>query len=163
MTTRSDNTQVPVILVGAMTKDRVIGQGDRMPWDIPEEYQTFIDNIRGQTVIMGRKSYEEFGPDLTSAHTIVISRGSPDIGVSVVGSIDQALELACTHGHKIFVAGGSQIYALALPHANWMFLSEIKQDYEGDKYFPEFDRDQWQIIREDEHARFIYREWKRLD
>lgn len=163
MTTRSDDSQVPVILVGAMTKDHVIGQGDGMPWDIPEEYQTFIDNIRGQTVIMGRKSFDVFGPDLTSAHAIVISRGSPDVGVPVVDSIDQALELARSYGQRIFVAGGSQIYALALPHADWMYLSEIKHDYEGDRYFPEFDHHQWQIVREDEHARFIYREWKRLD
>lgn len=161
--TRADNVQLPVILVGAMTKDRVIGQGDGMPWDIPEEYQTFIDNIRGQTVIMGRKSYEVFGPDLTSAQTIVISRSKPDIGAPVVDSIQAALDAARGHGAKIFVAGGSQIYKLALPHANWMFLSEIKIDYEGDKYFPEFDRSQWEIAREDEHAKFIYREWKRID
>lgn len=160
---QSDVNQPPVILIGAMTKDRVIGQGDGMPWDIPEEYQTFIDNIRGQTVIMGRKSYEVFGPDLTSAQEIVVSRSNPDIGGPVVDSIESALEKARAYGAKIFVAGGSQIYELALPHANWMFLSEIKNDYEGDKYFPEFDRDQWIINREDEHSQFIYREWKRVD
>ncbi|PQO27951.1 dihydrofolate reductase [Blastopirellula marina] len=153
---------VPVILVGAMTKDRVIGQGDKMPWDIPEEYQTFIDNIRGQTVVMGRKSYDVFGPDLTSAYAIVVSRGDPDVSVPVAHGIDKALKLAHSYGKKVFVAGGSQIYELALPHANRMYLSEIKQDYAGDRYFPEFDRQQWQIVREDEHARFIYREWKRL-
>lgn len=163
MMTRLDDLQLPVILVGAMTKDRVIGQGDGMPWDIPEEYQTFIDNIRGQTVIMGRKSYEEFGPDLTSDHAIVVSRGTPDVEVPVVDSIEKALELARSYGVKIFVAGGSQIYELALPHADWMFLSEIREDYEGDKYFPNFDRSQWEVAREDEHARFIYREWKRVN
>ncbi|MBA2114384.1 dihydrofolate reductase [Bremerella alba] len=161
MTTRSDDTNLPVILVGAMTKDRVIGTGNGMPWDIPEEYQTFIDNIRGQTVIMGRRSYEVFGPDLTSAQAIVVSRGAPDLGVPVVDSIEKALEMARSYGVKIFVAGGSQIYELALPHANWMYLSEIKEDFDGDKYFPEFNRSQWEVTREDEHAQFIYREWQR--
>jgi len=160
---RSDERQLPVILVGAMTKNRVIGQGKSMPWEIPEEYQTFIDNIRGQTVIMGRKSYEVFGPDLTSAHEIVISRGSPDVDVPVASSIEDALELARSYGLKILVAGGSQIYELALPHADWMFLSEIKEDFEGDKYFPDFDPSHWEVAREDEHAKFIYREWKRID
>lgn len=163
MKTRMEDSNVPVILVGAMTQHRVIGQGDTMPWDIPEEYQTFIDNIRGQTVIMGRKSYEVFSPDLTSAHAIVVSRGRPEVDVPVVDSIESALELARSYGLKIFVAGGSQIYDLALPYADWMFLSEIKKDYDGDKLFPEFDRSQWQIAREDEHAKFIYREWKRMD
>lgn len=163
MMTRLNDSSLPVILIGAMTKGRVIGKGDGMPWDIPEEYQTFIDNIRGQTVIMGRKSYEVFGPDLTSAHAIVVSRGRPDVDVPVVDNIEKGLELARSYGVKIFVAGGSQIYDLALPHADWMFLSEIKKDYDGDKYFPKFDRSQWQITREDVHAKFIYREWKRID
>ncbi len=144
-----------------MTKNRVIGQGDGMPWDIPEEYQTFIDNIRGQTVIMGRKSYEVFGPDLTSAQTIVVSRSNPEIGVPVVDGIEAAIGLASEYGAKTFVAGGAQIYKLALPHANWMYLSEIKKDYEGDKYFPEFNRGQWEVAREEDHEKFIYREWKR--
>jgi len=162
VTTQPSDNKLPVILVGAMTKDRVIGQGDSMPWDIPEEYQTYVDNIRGQTVIMGRKSYEVFGPDLNEAQTIVVSRSRPNVEVPIVDSIEKALDLARTYERKIFVAGGSQIYALALPHANWMFLSEIKEDYDGDKYFPDFDRSQWEVAREDEHSQFIYREWRRV-
>ncbi|MEW4562909.1 dihydrofolate reductase [Bremerella sp. JC770] len=162
MTIQPGDQQLPVILVGAMTKDRVIGSGDGMPWDIPEEYRTFVDNIRGQTVVMGRKSYEVFGPDLSEAKPIVVSRSRPQLDVPVVDSIENSLDLARTYERKIFVAGGSQIYALALPHASWMFLSEIKEDYDGDKYFPDFDRSQWEVAREDEHNRFIYREWRRV-
>ena len=159
--TRTTDTQLPVILIGAMTSSRVIGDGEGMPWDIPEEYQTFVDSIRGETVIMGRKSYEIFGPDLTSSRTIVISRDYQISDVPVVSSIEEALEMSRTYGQKIFIAGGAQIYALGLPHAGWMYLSEIKKDYEGDAYFPEFDPGEWEIVREDDHAKFIYRQWKR--
>ncbi|GAA4419970.1 dihydrofolate reductase [Bremerella cremea] len=159
--TRPDNSPAPVILIGAMTPSRVIGIGDGMPWEIPEDYQTFLDNVRGQTVIMGRKSYEIFGTDLTSVHNIVVSRGEPNVNAIVTHSIEEALEKAHSFGMKIFVAGGSEIYELALPLANWIYLSEIKKDYEGDRYFPEFDENEWEIVREIDHAEFIYRERKR--
>lgn len=155
-------TDLPLILIGAMTQDRVIGQDDHMPWDIPEEYQTFVDNIRGQTVIMGRKSYEIFGPDLTSEHTIVISRGNPGIQVPIAHGTDDALALARTYGKTIFVAGGSQVYEMFLPLADQMYLSEIKENHPGNRYFPEFDRGQWEVDREDDHAQFVYREWRRV-
>ncbi|MEE3258297.1 MAG: dihydrofolate reductase [Candidatus Latescibacterota bacterium] len=63
-----------MIIIPAMSKDRVIGSGDGMPWSVPEEYQQFLGFVEGQTVTMGRRSYEIFGPDLTSAHNIVVSR-----------------------------------------------------------------------------------------
>lgn len=159
--TENTDSQLAVILIGAMTRDRVIGQDDHMPWDIPEEYQTFVDSIRGQTVIMGRKSYEIFGADLTSEHAIVISRSQPSLGVLVVSSIEAALEQARSYRKQIFIAGGAQIYRLGLPYADRMYLSEIKKEYDGDSYFPEFDLAQWEITREEDHSKFIYRQWRR--
>ena len=152
-----------ITLIGAMTKDRVIGRDDGMPWDIPEEYRTFVETIRGETVIMGRRSYEIFGGDLTSAHTVILSRGNPEIEPPVASGPDDALLLARSYGKKIFVSGGAQTYELFLPLADWIYLSEIKGDYTGDKYFPKFDPSQWEITREDDHERFIYRQWRRLN
>jgi len=153
---------LPVILIGAMTPERVIGSGETMPWDIPEEYQTFVDSIRGRTVIMGRKSFEIFGPDLTSDHTIVISRSWQSDQVQVARSLDEALQLARDLKRDIFVAGGAEIYAQALPFADRMYLSEIKENHPGDHYFPAWDDQAWEIVREDNHAKFIYRQWKRI-
>lgn len=153
---------LPIILIGAMTKNRVIGKGDQMPWDIPEEYQTFVDSIRGQTVIIGRKSYEQFGPDLTSDHTIVVSRSDLDIDPPVAHGMGSALQQAKQYGKTIFVAGGAQIYELALPLADWMFLSEIKGEYAGDRYFPQWDLREWEVAHQEDHERFIYRQWRRV-
>lgn len=68
-----------MIIISAMSRDRVIGSGEGMPWNVPEEYQQFLSFVEDQTVIMGRRSYEIFGPDLTSAHTVVVSRWRDDL------------------------------------------------------------------------------------
>ena len=65
-----------MIVISAMSPDHVIGSGDGMPWDVPEEYAQFLRFIEGQTVIIGRRSYEIFGSGLTSAHTLVVSRSA---------------------------------------------------------------------------------------
>ena len=65
-----------MIIIGAMSTERVIGNGDGMPWDVPEEYAHFLRIVDGQTIIIGRRSYEIFGDGLTSAHTVVVSRSA---------------------------------------------------------------------------------------
>jgi len=154
--------KLPIILIAAMTKDRVIGSGDGMPWDIPEEYQTFIDTIRGQTVIMGRSSYKIFGPDLTCDHTIVLSRSTNLADVTTADSLEEAIQEATSFGKKIFIGGGAQVYQEAMRFAGWMYLSEIREDYSGDKYFPEWKESDWEIALQEEHQRFIYRRWRRV-
>ena len=63
-----------LILISAMTRDRVIGRDRALPWSIPEEYEHFLSHVRGNTVLMGRTSYEIFGPDLQDTRMIVVSR-----------------------------------------------------------------------------------------
>jgi dihydrofolate reductase len=133
-----------MILIAAMTRARVIGKGDGLPWSIPEEYAQFLRTIDGQIIIAGRRSYQIFGPDLTSRHNIVISRQQLDWpNVLACNSMEQAYTRAKSLGRKIFCIGGAAIYALALPHADKLYLSFIKKDYDGDTYFPAFDRSAW--------------------
>jgi hypothetical protein len=84
-----------LIIISAMSNDRVIGSGEGMPWSVPEEYQQFLSLVEGQTVIMGWRSYQIFGPDLTSAHNVVISRSGVDQeGVIVCDCVEAAVERA---------------------------------------------------------------------
>ena len=62
------------IIIAALGENRVIGKGDGLPWSIPGEYRHFLDTVRGATMIMGRRSYSIFGPDLSTAHNLVLSR-----------------------------------------------------------------------------------------
>lgn len=144
-------------IIAALSTDHLIGSGDGMPWEVPEEYQQFLDFIAGQTVIMGRRSFEIFGGDLTSAHALVVSRSASDLeGAIVCRSLDEACAQAAAFGKTVFSAGGATIYEQTLPRADRMYLSYIKGDFEGDTYFPAFDEAEWQVVRREEHPRFVF-------
>ena len=132
-----------------MTKDRVIGRNNSLPWNIPEDMQNFKQLTTGNTVIMGRKTFESipenFRP-LPNRHNIIISRNmDAQEGIDVCKNVPKALEKAKSYGKEIFVIGGSSIYEQTLPLADKMYLSLVKKDYEGDTYFPNFNKDEWII------------------
>lgn len=146
-----------MIIISAMSEDRVIGAGEGMPWDVPEEYQQYLDFVRGQTIFMGRKSYEIFGDDLTTAHTVVLtSSTSLGEGVETAATFDDALGQARAHGKTVFCGGGATVYEQALPLADAMYLSFVKGDFEGDAYFPEFDPAAWRVVESRDHAQFRF-------
>jgi dihydrofolate reductase (trimethoprim resistance protein) len=146
-----------MIIIGAMAANRVIGSGDGMPWDVPEEYGHFLKLIDGRTIIIGRRSYEIFRDGLTSAHNIVVSRSGGDLGGAVVvPSIEDAVRAAQSFGGTFFSAGGASIYAQTIPLADAMYLSYIKGHYTGDAYFPEFSEDEWVVEKRENHARFEF-------
>jgi dihydrofolate reductase len=152
-----------MIVIGAMAENRVIGKGDGMPWDVPEEYRHFQDLIAGQTIIIGRRSYEIFRADLTSAYNVVVTRSVTRLaGAVVVPSIEEAIHAAASLNPVYFSAGGATIYAQTIPLADTMYLSYIKGAFDGDTYFPPFDEGDWQIDRRDEHPRFDFVVYRRV-
>lgn len=151
-----------MIIISAMSNDRVIGSGEGMPWSVPAEYNQYLRFVGGQTVIMGRKSYHIFGPDLPEGTTaIVISRNATIEGVRVVKSLAEALSFAVGLGKSVFVAGGGSIYAQALPLADEMYLSTIIGNFDGDTYFPEFDTNDWVVTEERDELEFVFRKYRR--
>ena len=150
-----------MIIIAALTHDHIIGSGDTMPWSIPEEYAHFLDCISGQTVIMGRISYEIFGDSLTSAHTIILSRSPQNLEKVVQAySIDSAIEIAKSYGKEIYVAGGAEIYAQFLPLVDRMYLSYIKGKYKGDSYFPKINSG-WKIFKKEDRGTYEFVEYVR--
>jgi dihydrofolate reductase len=151
-----------MIIISAMANNHVIGSGDGMPWEVPEEYQHFLAVTQGQTLILGRRSFEIFGPTLTSSHCYVITRGNgPFTNASAVSSLDEAMERAQEHDTKVFVAGGASIYALAIDLADSMLLSYIKGDFAGDSYFPAFNEVDWNIVRREDRGAYELVEYTR--
>jgi dihydrofolate reductase len=137
-------------IIAALTKDRVIGSQGKLPWHIPEEYEHFLQTIKNQTVIIGRKSYETFGATLTSFHTIVVSRSPKSLPKAITTqSIEEAVALAKTFGKEIYIAGGTQIYQQTMPLADRMLLSFIKGDYVGDSFFPPVSPEWTRVCAED--------------
>ena len=151
-----------MIIIGAMAANRVIGSGDGMPWDVPEEYAHFLKLIEGQTIVIGRRSYEIFHNGLTSAHNVVVSRSGGDVaGAVVVPSIEEALRVARVFGETFFSSGGASIYAQTIPLADTMYLSYIKGQYTGDAYFPEFSGQEWVVEKREDHPRFEFVVYRR--
>ena len=79
-----------IIIISAMAENNTIGCGEGMPWDVPEEYKHFVDSVHQQVVIMGRRSWDIFGADF-EADTFVISRSATIHGVTVCGSLEDAI------------------------------------------------------------------------
>lgn len=153
-----------MIIISAMSKDRIIGSGDGMPWDVSEEYAQFLAFIKGQAVIMGRKSFEIFGKDMQATEMFVVSRSVEDMdGAVVCGSIEEAVQKAEATGKTVFSAGGGRIYEQTISLADTMYLSFIKGDYTGDTKFPEFDEQKWQVEKREDHPAFEFVVYKRIE
>ena len=136
-----------VAIIAAVASNGVIGHRNRMPWRLPEDLRRFRQLTLGHAVIMGRRTFESIGKPLAGRNNIVVTR-SPvwtRAGCHAAHSLETAL--AAVHEREdAFVIGGTQIYALALPVASRLYITEIERDFEGDAFFPEFDRSRWREV-----------------
>ena len=135
-------------LIAAMSRNRVIGRGDDIPWVAKGEQALFKKITSGGTVIMGRKTFDSIGRPLPKRHNIVITRkprGDAD-QLDFCGSVEAALELAATLARPIFVIGGGEIYARTINNASALHLTTIDIDVEGDVYFPTFDEAAFNLV-----------------
>lgn len=141
-------------LIVAMTEDRVIGRDNKLPWHLSEDLKRFKALTMGHPIIMGRKTFESLGKPLPGRHNIIISRHPSRHyeGVTVVQSLDEALDTFAAVETELFVIGGAQIYELALPIADRLYITMIRSKFEGDTFFPEFDlKKDFQIVEHTEH------------
>jgi dihydrofolate reductase len=131
-----------VSLIAAHTRNRVIGKNNDLPWRLPNDMKYFMETTQGHCVIMGRKNYESLPPKyrpLANRTNIVVTRTlqyeAP--GCTVVHSFTDALAAAEQKNEsEVFIIGGAEIYAQALPLAHRLYLTEIDAQLEGDTYFP---------------------------
>ena len=123
-----------------------------MPWRLPEDLRRFRRLTLGHAVIMGRRTFESIGAPLAGRSNIVITRARDwhPSGCFIAHTLESAFTAA--EPREAFVIGGAQIYALALPHAQRLHLTEIERNFEGDTFFPEYDRSQWREVARERHA-----------
>jgi dihydrofolate reductase len=140
-------------LIVAMAQNRVIGRNNKLPWYLSEDLKYFKRITMGKPVIMGRLTFESIGRPLPGRTNIVVTRNQDYAaeGVKVVHSLEQAKQLCesiaeVDGSDEAMVIGGAQIYQQALSYADRLYLTEVHANVEGDAYFPEFDRSQWQEI-----------------
>lgn len=140
-----------VVLVAAVARNGVIGNGPDIPWRIPGEQAEFKQLTLGHTLLMGRTTFESIGRPLPGRTTVVLTR-DPDWrhdGVLVAHDLDAALALADDLDGDCMVVGGAQVYAAALPHADEQVITEVPLEPEGDVHYPDFDRSEWREVRRD--------------
>jgi dihydrofolate reductase len=124
--------------IAAMAENRVIGSGARIPWYLPAELKWFKRMTTGQVLVMGRKTFETIGKPLPNRDTIVLSCTRTTLpGVRVVSSLSE-LDLA-GEDREVFICGGAQVYAQALPLCSDLYLTWVKRRVEGDVFFPPFE------------------------
>ena len=151
-------------LIVARSRNNVIGRGGKVPWRIRGEQKQFRDLTRGNTVIMGRRTYEEIGHPRPGLETIVVS-GTKQFageGLRTAASLAEAMEIA--NGRDVFIAGGSSLYKEAIPLADVMYITEVDLVIkDGDVFFPEFDEEDFEkqtgetLGEEIRYTRTIYR------
>lgn len=138
-----------VVLVAALAEDRTIGKDGRIPWHRPDDLRFFKAVTMGTALVMGRKTFDSIGRVLPGRDNIVVTRDPASFAARhpaafAVGSLEDAIALAAKRGATtVSIAGGSDIYALALPTADAMVLSYVPEAGGGDVFFPAFEPADW--------------------
>lgn len=143
-----------ISIIVAIARNGVIGSGNNLIWHISEDLRRFKAITTGHPVVMGRKTYESIGRPLPNRTNVVITRQSDfkAEGCVVVHSLQEAIQ-QFAEDEEVFIIGGGSIYAEALPLTKRIYLTEVDADYEGDTYFPQWDRSSWQLIAQEHFAR----------
>jgi len=143
----------------AKASNNVIGRNNKLPWYLPNDLKYFKQVTFGKPVIMGRKTWESLKGPLPGRTNIVITR-QPDYraeGAKVVATVDEAIAMAenvafIEGQEEAVIMGGAEIYALALPQTERLYLTEVHADVEGDTFFPAYATAEWQEIGREDFA-----------
>jgi len=152
-------------LIWAMTRNRVIGRNNDLPWRLPKDLQFFMRTTLGKPVIMGRKQFQSMPRPLPRRNNIVLSRdasfdpgpGTATAPITVVHDFASAVRAAekwsPRANSEIMVIGGAEIYALALPRADRLYVTLVDTVMPGDVFFPSFDESVWREVKRETHHR----------
>ncbi len=136
-------------IIVAMSKNRVIGNNNSLIWSLPNDLKRFRKLTTGNTVVMGRKTYESIGKTLPNRRNIIITRNenlSIDDDCEIVNSLEEAL-LLCNN--NCFIIGGGEIYKQSMSLADKLYITYVDGDLEGDTKFPELGSNWVEVVKED--------------
>ena len=131
----------PFKAIAAMSLNRVIGAGNKIPWHLPEDFKWFKKLTTGHVIVMGRKTFESIGKPLPNRMTLVLTRSSiPINGVEIIPDLNHIKSrLPENDEREIFICGGAQVYEEALPLCSDLYLTLVKRTVDGDAFFPPFE------------------------
>ena len=134
-----------ISIVVAIAQNNGIGKNNQLLWHLPADLKHFKDITTGNTIIMGRKTYDSIGKPLPNRRNIVITRNTGAVipGVEIVHNLTDAFAL-CAGTAEVFVIGGAEIYNQALDYCHKIYLTVVKGDFEADAFFPLINSAQWE-------------------
>jgi dihydrofolate reductase len=148
-----NSPETVISLIWAMSENRVIGRGNKLPWHLPADLQHFKLLTLGKPIVMGRMTWESLPGVLPKRRHIVLSRDKTYVadGCTVVHSLEEALVVA-RGVPEVMVVGGAALYEAALPKADRLYLTLVHTEVDGDTYFPRFDLSDWRELEREPHS-----------
>lgn len=131
-------------IIAAISKNRVIGVNNRLPWHLPADLRHFREITMGKPILMGRKTFDSIGRPLPGRTNVVITRdkGYQPRGCTVYKSLDTALDQLIDH-EAVMVIGGAALYEACFPLAAYLYITLVHHVFEGDTYFPNIRSSDW--------------------
>ena len=148
-----------ISMIAAVAENGVIGKDNDLVWNLPDDMKYFVKKTKGRHVIMGRRNYESIPPKfrpLPNRPNLILSRNAAyhADGCTTVTELKSALNIAAENGEtEAFIIGGAQIYKMGLDHAERMYITEVKGSFDGDAFFPDFDKNHWKEISRSHHPK----------
>lgn len=141
-------------IISAMNDKNVIGLNNQLPWHLPADLQRFKQVTMGNTILMGRKTFESIGKPLPGRQNMIITRQPEYVaqGCRVVPSLENALEVVQQEAGHVFIIGGGDLYAQTIDKVCKMYLTIIHHDFAGDCFFPPWSEHEWQVIEKQDFA-----------
>jgi dihydrofolate reductase len=155
------------VLIAAISENEAIGKDGEIPWHYSEDLKHFKKKTINHPVIMGSSTYrslpEDFKP-LPDRKNIVLTRSGIDVdeSVDIANSLDEAWSIAEEHDEKAFIIGGATIYEQTLEDADKLVLTRIHEEYDGDTFFPDWDRENWKEVERDDQEELSFLEYERI-
>lgn len=155
-------------LIVAIANNNCIGKNNKIPWNIPEDFQYFKKTTMGKTCLMGQTTFESIvnylGKPLPGRKTVVLSRNPqfiPPPDVRVYNDLDKAFnELK---NEDVFICGGASIYRQTIDRADVLYITHVDMDVDGDTFFPEIDKNIWQEYWREDHDGFSFVKYKKIN
>ena len=159
-------------LICAISKNNVIGNENKLPWNIPEDLKRFKELTSNNWIVMGRKTFDSIGRPLPNRKNIVLSKNKnlKIDSVEVFNSPKEVIESYKNNSDQkdLFIIGGTYVYELFLEYSEYLFITHVDKEYSGDAFFPKIDWNEWKLISEesryddDEKVNFYFRDYKKI-
>lgn len=138
-----------ISIIVAIAENNIIGGDNKLLWHISDDLKRFKEITMGKTIIMGRKTFESLPGVLPGRHHVVLTRDEnfkiDSDEVTVIHNFQTVLDKYSNSDEDVFIIGGGEMYSMAFPYCQKLFLTKIKKSFKGDTYFPDIDFCHWKI------------------